>query len=177
MASEIAFCDTGKKHVRVLDRISFFPRILDSEFRCVIDECVVYTANYGNQGWFLFLADFEKNTCINALEYAWTQKKIQVLEYYARIFFKIRDTSAWNPAGFHLEFSYGKPKGQRSSCEQWKLNCRLIWVFTGCTGFIVLKVFSKFPWSLFLQISFILLFSATSDSGLHCLHKPICCNI
>ena len=48
-----------------------------------------------------------------------------------------------------------KPRGQRSSYEQRILIRRLIWVFTGRTGLIVLKVFSKFSWFLFPQISFI----------------------
>ena len=63
-----------------------------------------------------------------------------------------------------------KPRGQISSCEQRRLSHRLIWVFTGCTGLIVLKVFSKFSWFLFPQSNFIPLICAASDLGLHCLH-------
>ena len=74
----------------------------------------------------------------------------------------------------YREDNLEKPRGQWSSCEQRRLIRRLIWVFTGRTGLIVLKVFSKFSWSLFPQISFIPLFSAASDLGLHCLHRSVC---
>ena len=45
-----------------------------------------------------------------------------------------------------------KLRGQRSSYEQRILIRRLIWVFTGRTGLIVPKVFSKLSWSLSIKL-------------------------
>ena len=43
----------------------------------------------------------------------------------------------------HSEDDLEKPRGKRSSYKHRRLICRLILLFTGCTGLIVLKVFSK----------------------------------
>ena len=51
----------------------------------------------------------------------------------------------------YLEDDVEKLRGQRSSCGQRRLIRRLIWVFTGRTGLIVLKV-SKFSWSFSIKL-------------------------
>ena len=83
----------------------------------------------------------------------------------------------WIPYCDTPEDDLDKPRGQKNSCEQRRLICRLIWVFPGHTGLIVLIVFSEFSWPLFFQVSFIPLFSMASDLGLHCLQRPVCPNI
>ena len=52
----------------------------------------------------------------------------------------------------YSEADLEKFRGQTGSCEQRRLIRRLIWVFTGRTGLIVLKVFSKFSWSLSIKL-------------------------